>query len=644
MSLFDRIKVWEDEEGLSNEDLNDEIDNVLDHLTAEFLVGWSTNVSQMQQSTSPGGVGTESLSASVSDELERLRYAIARITGEAYWYVAPDINLSAAAAVLSQTGTFPQNRVTSGRVRTDSNQSLFLVPAGNTTTVTVKAGGSNPNLEYYVNGTAYTLSADVTKSSLTVAPASNNTCLVDDAALVGAESSKIVGENNVYGQWNGSNLTVDTMGTEIQALVGKLAAFKVGAEYFLAFVESSTRLSRCYRGFFFDSSGNPLPRVAISNNDTITLMKLGWLFLTTAGAVDVTYVNPAWQGTAPSSPATGDYWFDSINQTWKKYDGASWNSSGATYIGMAIMNGTVCIAARAVEYFAVVNSANSLNMGVYSNSEVRSTAVGPKISVAGSLIDFGVDFAKWTNPTHAVSGVTVSANTTYYLYVSNTGKAWISNQYPYVRDDLLGLYHPHHTWRCVGTATTDGSANFSTVENFGRPHGHQLQGLSIPTGALEALSVTSDKIALAAVGYAQRGTLNENTSASCGAFNTGVNNASQPIPNHSVTLNTNGKSVWVGMIPDGNTDLTIHAAWGGLAGVNIPTFPLIRIFRDATVIAQFTGPYPGVTNQYGVGPCSIFTVDSPAQGNYTYSAQLQNGNNGTTVFVQYVKLKALEMG
>jgi hypothetical protein len=641
MSLFDRLKVWDDEENLTDEDLNDEIDNVLDHLTAEYLVGWSSTVGQMQVTTSPGAVGTESLAASVSDELERLRYCIARITGENQWYSAPDMNLSAAAAILSQAGAFPDNRVTSGRARTGSNQSIFLVPGGNTTSVAIKAGGSNPNLEYYVDGIAYTLSSDVTKTGLTTAPAANNTCLVDDAALVGAISSKIVGENNVYGQWNGSNLTVDTMGSNVTALVGKIAAFKVGAEYFLAFVESTTRLSRAYRGFFFDSSSNPVVRVAINNNDTITLMKLAWLFITTAGAVDVTYTNPAWQGTAPDSPATGDYWFDSVNGTWKKYDGASWNAANATFIGMTVQDGTNCVAARSVEFFATPSDLSSVMVGVFGNSEVRSTAIGPKINVAGSLIDFGVDFAKWTNPTHLDSGVVIGVSSTYYLYVTNTGKAIISDVYPYVRDDLLGLYHPYHTWRCVGSVTTDGSSNFTSVVSFSRIDGARLNDLSITATQIGAGAVTTSKILDQNVTDSKRATLVSNTSASCNVF-THNNQAFVQVTNLSVVLPTIGRPVLLAVVPGGDPNNSAQAsAWGALSTA-VPTGRYTA--NNASIAVMGAMAQLGSANTIIYGHATLLHVDpAPAVGNTTYAFQIQSPTNGVAVGMQYMKLIAVQL-
>ena len=58
---------------------------------------YSDNVAQMQVQTSPGAVGTESLAPSLGGELERLRFTIARIAGQTYWYSAPTITATNSA-------------------------------------------------------------------------------------------------------------------------------------------------------------------------------------------------------------------------------------------------------------------------------------------------------------------------------------------------------------------------------------------------------------------------------------------------------------------------------------------------------------------------------------------------------------------
>lgn len=54
---------------------------------------YSDNVSQMQATSDPGGLGTEVLAGSLAEEIEYLRFAINRIVGKTRWYEAPSTDL-----------------------------------------------------------------------------------------------------------------------------------------------------------------------------------------------------------------------------------------------------------------------------------------------------------------------------------------------------------------------------------------------------------------------------------------------------------------------------------------------------------------------------------------------------------------------
>ena len=64
---------------------------------------FSNDVGEMQTTTNPGGLGSESLAIDLSGELARLRYMIKLITGQAQWYVDPGVNLSAIQTFPSGT-------------------------------------------------------------------------------------------------------------------------------------------------------------------------------------------------------------------------------------------------------------------------------------------------------------------------------------------------------------------------------------------------------------------------------------------------------------------------------------------------------------------------------------------------------------
>src|SRR5690606_22365188 len=84
---------------------------------------------------------------------------------------------------------------------------------------------------------------------------------------------------------------------------------------------------------------------------TITLMKLSYLFLTSSFSMDVTYNPPIFSPTAPLVPTSGDYWYDTINQTWKKYISGSFQSAQAAFVGICMQDdvGDV-IAARSADF------------------------------------------------------------------------------------------------------------------------------------------------------------------------------------------------------------------------------------------------------------------------------------------------------
>lgn len=106
MALFSRVTNWVSNQVLTAAALNGEFNNILTNAQLSSWVGFSANVGQMQQTTSPGGVGTESLAASGSDELQRLRYMFAAVTGLTQWYQVPFRTLTGSfGQVVSSTST-----------------------------------------------------------------------------------------------------------------------------------------------------------------------------------------------------------------------------------------------------------------------------------------------------------------------------------------------------------------------------------------------------------------------------------------------------------------------------------------------------------------------------------------------------------
>lgn len=458
--LFSRIKTWVGLETVKNQDLNGEFDNIIANMVPAKIDDYSVDVPQMQEVLNPGDVGTEVQATSLAEEIKELRSMIKQITAGAQWYSPPVTNLGSVDSLLNSLANFPHSRVSSGRIDAN-NQPMFLVPNGAAATVALKAGGGNPDFVADIAGTTRSFSADITSAALTTAPGTNNTCLVNDSTLAGVQSTKTLGEN-------GTSIPIDTVGSEISSLNGKYAAFKIVhsavSEYFIAEVDTSNnRLKNVQRGYFFDSADAYAPRVAVSDNDTITLLKVAWIFATYNSAtpgIDFTYSIPTVSHDTPSGAISGDYWFDLANDTWKEHNGSSFQITNAVFIGSCASDTSNTIVARSSDFFKSFSDLNTITLEAGANA-VRSIKRRSKASVYGNFINFEGAHPTWDMTTDLDSGETDSASVDYYLYLTDYGDRLISSVAPHDRrGDLLGFYHPAKPWRCVGQISNDSSAAF----------------------------------------------------------------------------------------------------------------------------------------------------------------------------------------
>lgn len=463
MGLFiSRIKNWLGYENLKNTDLNTEFNNLIAKVGADTLSsanstnGSAPTVPAMQTQESPGAVGTEVLASTAQDDTQQLRYQIAAITGNPYWYSSPAASIASITSSLNSLFTVPASRIISGRM--DANgQPMFLVPAGSSDTVTLKATATN--FVAYTSGVSRTYVADISISGLSTAPSSNNTCLVNNTALTGTQATKSQGEFD-------TQITIDTVGSAITALNGKYAAFKTSTEYFIGLVDTTNnRIYKCTRGFGFDSSDAWIARVAVSDDQTITLMSLAWIFATynaSTPGLDVTYSKPTISVATPGAPSIGDYWYDVVNTTWKRYSGSAFVSQQATLIGACIVDTSNVVAARSFDFFKPFNTLNNIELEYLSTTSVRATKLNQQASVYGVTYPFTETQPVWDTSTTLDTGTTLIANTNYYCYVTNTGDLKTSFIAPHERKyDLLGQYLPNKPWRCIGSFLTDGTDSVS---------------------------------------------------------------------------------------------------------------------------------------------------------------------------------------
>jgi hypothetical protein len=451
-ATFARIKNWTTEI-LSNTDLNSEIDNILNNLGPAGVDDYSVNSAQMKLQTSPGSLGSESLSTSLGGELERLRYVIQRIigSGTSYWYEPPASSITDLVAALGSG--VPSYRIASGKTTGNSSQLCSLIPSGSTASITLSA--SVTPFVYYIAGTPYSITADVTLTGLSLGPSANNTCSFNDTSATGQQWTKALGQY-------GTVIDVDGMGAGISSLVGQVAGFKAGNEYFVSYVTSTTQLTDAWRGALFNSAGAAVTAAGLSDNAEIKLMKLAWIFANTNSSLAVTYTNPVISGVQPTSPNTGDYWFDLGTTAWKTFNSTTWVAANATLIGLSLQNTAACVAARTFNSYKATSHINTIMLERASNTVVQARNALAEVSVFGNTNRFQVSRPVWDITLNLDSGLTETVSTNYYFYMKENATPIISDVAPMNRRDLQGLYHPVETWRCLGYALNDASSNLTT--------------------------------------------------------------------------------------------------------------------------------------------------------------------------------------
>jgi len=472
-ATFGRLKNWGDEI-LTNEDLNDEIDNILENFTPQGLDDYSVNAAQMKLQTSPGGLGTESLAVSTAGELERLRYVIARIifgdgVSTRKWYEEGVSSIQDLFDTFqaAQISSFSGNRIASGRKSANSSKLMALVPVGNQPQVTLKAG-TTPFV-YFVEGNSYTISSDV---SVTVgtAPVSNNTAVAMYTPSTQGDLTSADEQLKYLGEYD-TPLNLISVGSSITSRIQRLVALLpdsndeiiVGTLRAASDIGSTTNtheLINCRRGAFFDNLDFPLVREYFATNHTMTMLELSFIFAKTDLTLDSSTRLHASGTVQPASATSGDYWFDTSLKKWFKYNGAAWAAANAILIGYAASNTSNCIAARTLDAEAIQSDQNSVRIQQDVNKTIVYSAGGfEQIVVNGQKITFQ-DAPLTFDPTlDMANGVNYSASTTYYLYITETGGRKISDIGPHDRrSDLLGWYHPSEMWRCVGQFYSNASS------------------------------------------------------------------------------------------------------------------------------------------------------------------------------------------
>lgn len=410
------------------------------------------------------------------------------------------------------------------------------------------------------------------------------------------------------------------------------------------FILKSNCLKNCYRGWFFDSTDAAIARATITTGATITLLKASWVFVTNNGvpaapALDVVYNRPTTSIAQPTSPASGDYWFDLTAQTWKKYSGTAFNATNAVLLGVAVQDATNCIAARSFDYANTYSSLNTIEPEYLDTTDVRTSKLSDKCSIYGTSIKFDYDVITWNIANNMDTGLTIGASTTYYLYLTSAGKPIISDAAPHQRRfDLLGDYHPNKPYRCVGSFVTTSGSLVSTSNIFFHEY-HQavlpygfVRGQTIPTSG-----ITNTMYAPASIDTTKLGAVNKVVSSSCSSYSTSSSGA---ITNFSNNMVCTGRPVKISIQSDG-TAATSVVNVGASAGSSVNSASYISFSRDSTEVCRHnigfnvavsTGT---LTPTWRYPPSSFnFTDYSATAGPHLYTANaVTTGSTGVNMDV-----------
>lgn len=366
--------------------------------------------------------------------------------------------------------TTESNKIKSGQTRSTSDQADFIRALGTSPAADIQ-GGTTP-LSLVINGSAATVNTTINLTSLTTASSgAASQCNINEVDWTGQEFTKYAGEQDI--------INIDAVGANITAKVGQVVCLRAGTEYFLAYVKSNTELSNCKRGYFFNSSGLPVVRTVLNNNDTLDLMSLGYVFIEDDGAtVEVSYLNPVYSFNEPIGAATGQYWFDLQSSQWRRYDGANFIVINRILTGLVVIDPTNCVASRSLDFDLDYSDLNSIIFNEFDDTIITSQRVDNSISVNANKFDIKNKIS-FNITTDKVVGVSETADTTYYCYLTQEGQKFIDTERPYQLDPFKkGNYHPYNSWRCLLSFYNDSSSNISSITNIDEVFGVGLSTIT----------------------------------------------------------------------------------------------------------------------------------------------------------------------
>ncbi len=329
-----------------------------------------------------------------------------------------------------------------------NNFPAFLTAVGGGSGLTANFLATATPFQAIINNITTDVVADTTFTSLTAAPAANNTCDIDDGDLAGGDLTKNLGE------LDRKPITIDAIGSEISGLDGEIAAFKVNSEVFLAEIDTSNnKLWPIFRGYAGTSRG------VLTNDDTITLLKLNMLLLKNDGSTKVssTYY-PETVTTAPAAGTAGKIYVERDTNKFG-YDTGAAIDYAYMLVGYAVCDDTDCLYVH--HWDLDLSWSEEVNIDYHiENTTTITLRRGSNAFVNGQRIEFFEDYDV-TSGANMDSGESIGADEIFYIYLKEDGSAVFSTVAPRNFCNIkLGQYHPLKYFRCIGALFTNGSNEF----------------------------------------------------------------------------------------------------------------------------------------------------------------------------------------
>jgi hypothetical protein len=333
----------------------------------------------------------------------------------------------------------PTHYIVSGKANDGDGPNFLAVGTGLTSDVDT----STP-LAMVINNVDTQISSNFSFSSLTAAPATNNTCAVDGG-----------GPYSETFEYSNPNLGVSGWGSALTARDGTVQAFQYESdEIFLAKLDlTNDRMIILSRGFCGTT------RSYMSDSYTVTLLQINTLLQKNDGATRIvsTYY-PQTVSTVPAAATAGKIYIEASTGR-IAYDNGSAISYDYTIIGFAVADDTECVGVHPADFRrAWSDEANvEFESGYGAGSYVVNIMSGSFANVQGTEVRFdtGVSASLLTD---LASGETLDFSTVYFLYLKSDGSFEFSKKIPNKYSmHKKGYYHPTKYYRCLLRITTAGS-------------------------------------------------------------------------------------------------------------------------------------------------------------------------------------------